>query len=212
MFLGRLESPTPIIRKMASSIALAFSMVVDPKNPLYLDDSLAGEKIDWEFGFNNSTKGSDFVSNTMEDEAASSETSTSKAGKVSGDRSNNGVDNKGKDKTKKLLRPSIIDPDEIIDPAMLGDETNSDDNDDDNLSENSDSSSNSSLQPYDLSDDDTDLKRKISQLVDVVGALRKTDDPDGVSQLPIDYFLAKEQNKCSMLLLFFLLLKNDNSP
>lgn len=49
--------------------------------------------------------------------------------------------------------------------------------------ENSDVSSDSSLPPYDLSDDDTDLKIKFSQLVDVVGALRKSDDADGVSKL-----------------------------
>ncbi|KAE8663382.1 electron transfer flavoprotein-ubiquinone oxidoreductase [Hibiscus syriacus] len=76
---------------------------------------------------------------------------------------------------------SLVDPDEIIHQATLNYESASDENDDDNASQNSDSSD-SSLQPYDLTDDDTDLKRKFSQLVDVVGALRKSDDADGVER------------------------------
>ncbi|KAM5575118.1 hypothetical protein ABKV19_014187 [Rosa sericea] len=33
----RLESPNHLVRKMASTVALVFSKVIDPKNPLYLD-------------------------------------------------------------------------------------------------------------------------------------------------------------------------------
>ncbi|PPD82250.1 hypothetical protein GOBAR_DD20807 [Gossypium barbadense] len=121
----RLESPADLVRKMASTIALVFSKVVDPKNPLYLDDSCNGETIDWEFGLTTSEKGSFGV----------------------------------KSKSKKSSEFSLVDPDEIIDPATLNYES-----------------------PYDLTDDDTDLKRKISQLVDVVGALRKSDDADGVQR------------------------------
>ena len=55
----------------------------------------------------------------------------------------------------------FVDPDEIIDPATLNNESVSDKDDDDNASENTDSLSDSSLQPYDLSNDDPDLKKKI---------------------------------------------------
>ena len=34
---------------MASAVALTFSKVVDPKNPLYLDDNCC-ENVDWDFG------------------------------------------------------------------------------------------------------------------------------------------------------------------
>ena len=94
-----------------------------------------------------------------------------------------GTGSKLKSKNKKVSEYEFVDPDEIIDPATLNYESVSDKDDNDNDSENSDISSNSSLQPYDLSDDDTDLKRKISQLVDVVGALRKPDDAEGVSHI-----------------------------
>ncbi|KAI4343658.1 hypothetical protein L6164_010980 [Bauhinia variegata] len=97
--------------------------------------------------------------------------------------SNKGTDVSVKGKKKKLLEFNVPDPDEIIDPASLNLESFSDDDDDDDSgSENSDASSDSSLQPYDLSDDDSDLKRKFSQLTDVVAALRKSDDADGVER------------------------------
>ncbi|XP_031405287.1 telomere length regulation protein TEL2 homolog isoform X2 [Punica granatum] len=178
----RLESPTDIVRKMASSIALAFSKVIDPKNPLYLDDSLKGETIDWEFGFTDSMKGKMPASHSTGRAINDAKTTSLMPAKIAGDGASIGTDKKPKDKSKILLGPKIINPDEIIDPATLGYETSSDDNASDNASESSDASTDSSLQPYDLSDDDTDLKRKISHLVDVVGALRKTDDADGVER------------------------------
>ena len=39
----------------------------------------------------------------------------------------------------------------------------------------------SSLEPYDLSDDDTDLQNNVTHLSDHADALRKPDDQDGVS-------------------------------
>ncbi|KAE8813845.1 Tyrosine/DOPA decarboxylase 5 [Hordeum vulgare] len=38
----------------------------------------------------------------------------------------------------------------------------------------------SSLEPYDLSDDDTDLQNNVTHLSDHADALRKPDDQDGV--------------------------------
>lgn len=168
---------------MASSVALVFSKVLDPKNPLYLDDSCRGENIDWEFGLVASNKGfqaSSFSTANCITEVESYDSSV--AGKELNSASDDVVDNNLKDINKKLSKFRLVDPDEIIDPAMFNDQSTSDgSDDDDNASDNSESSSDSSLQPYDLSDDDTDLKKKFTQLVDVVGALRKSDDADGVS-------------------------------
>lgn len=177
----RLESPADLVRKMASTIAFVFSKVVDPKNPLYLDESWRGESIDWEFGLTTSEKGTLSISNA---EKQTDETGTSNTLTLTKDFTHPADGGKGsnvKSKTKKYSEFSLVDPDEIIDPATLNYELASDENDDEDASENSDSSD-SSLQPYDLTDDDTDLKQKISQLVDVVGALRKSDDADGVER------------------------------
>jgi telomere length regulation protein len=51
----------------------------------------------------------------------------------------------------------------------------------DEESMNPDASSDSFLEPYDLSDDDTDLQKKFIHLTDLAAALRKSDDPDCVS-------------------------------
>lgn len=191
LLTGRLESPADLVRKMASTIALVFSKVVDPKNPLYLDDSCCnGETIDWEFGLTTSEKGSLSVSKA---EKQIDETGMSTSATLSKDLERAADGGKGsgvKSKSKKSSEFSLVDPDEIIDPATLNYESvsNENDDDDDDASENSDSCD-SSLQPYDLTDDDTDLKRKISQLVDVVGALRKSDDADGVSGLSSPFIL-----------------------
>ncbi|XP_051147882.1 uncharacterized protein LOC127263012 [Andrographis paniculata] len=176
----RLESPVYLIRKMASSVALAFSKVIDPQNPLYLDDSCQEETIDWDFGLATHNKGvlavtGDSGKKKTEERESSS---TVLSGNETVNREYNGVG-----KTSKVIKNSdfeLIDPDEVIDPATLNNEFNADENEIGYESEDSETSSNSSLQPYDLTDDDGDLKRKLSQLVDVVGALRKTDDAEGV--------------------------------
>jgi len=51
---------------MASCVALVLSKIIDPKNPLYLDDSCSGETIDWEFGFTIPKKGNMAASNCGE--------------------------------------------------------------------------------------------------------------------------------------------------
>ena len=180
---GRLESPNHLVRKMASSVALVFSRVIDPKNPLYLDDSCTGEAIDWEFGLITSkeeTLGTTDCTGKGIDVITSATRMLEKDLNYTAD---DGTGSKLKSKNKKVSEYEFVDPDEIIDPATLNYESVSDKDDNDSDSENSDISSNSSLQSYDLSDDDTDLKRKISQLVDVVGALRKPDDAEGASHL-----------------------------
>ncbi|KAK4256981.1 hypothetical protein QN277_006633 [Acacia crassicarpa] len=181
----RLESPNNLVRRMASTVALVLSKVIDPKNPLYLDDSCSGEAIDWEFGLNVPKKGTLAASNCKEKGVDETKILTTSDPDKGSDYPSNGRISMSKRGKKKLLEFNVLDPDEIIDPASLNLESDSgvDDNDvDDSGSENSYSSSDSSLQPYDLSDDDSDLKKRISQLADVVAALRKTDDSDGVER------------------------------
>ncbi|KAA8542173.1 hypothetical protein F0562_023325 [Nyssa sinensis] len=179
----RLESPAHLIRRMASSIALAFSKVIDPKNPLYLDDSCIGETIDWEFGLATAEKGSLATAHFSEKGSVEEKASSSLLPeKEFNNMTEDGMGNNVKSRKKKLSEFKLVDPDEIIDPVTLNNVSVSGEEDDDDASVDSETSSDSSLQPYDLSDDDTDLKRKFSQLVDVVGALRKSDDPDSVEK------------------------------
>ncbi|KAK6148135.1 hypothetical protein DH2020_019047 [Rehmannia glutinosa] len=179
----RLESPVYLIRKMASTIAFVFSKIIDPQNPLYLDDSCREEAIDWDFGLATPRK---VPVTTIDhgDEKTTERESSSIV--VSGEeiqkRGDNGVGNSSKARKKKESVFNLIDPDEVIDPATLNIESTFDEYESDNASENSETSSDSSLQPYDLTDDDADLKRKFTQLVDVVVALRKSDDAEGVEK------------------------------
>ncbi|KAK1359625.1 telomere length regulation protein TEL2-like [Heracleum sosnowskyi] len=179
----RLESPSHLIRKMASCVALVFSKVIDPKNPLYLDDLCPEENIDWEFGMassENNTLVTTNVSGKDTDEVGGCGALVSEKDLNT---SRDGVGKSSEDPKRKKSEFVVVDPDEVIDPAMLNNELISDEEGyDDDADEDSETSSNSSLQPYDLSDDDTDLKKNFSQLVDVIGALRKSDDADGVER------------------------------
>ncbi|GMQ01135.1 hypothetical protein CsSME_00047882 [Camellia sinensis var. sinensis] len=183
----RLENPAHLVRRMASRIALVFSKIIDPKNPLYLDDSCSGEIIDWEFGLATPAKGMPTTSQCIDKDINKVKPCSALLSKKEfNNTANSRVRNNDKAGKSKLSEFKLVDPDEIIDPATLNKELVSgeeeEEEDDDDASENSDTSSDSSLQPYDLSDDDTDLKRKLSHLVDVVGALRKSDDADGVER------------------------------
>ncbi|KAF9615848.1 hypothetical protein IFM89_026736 [Coptis chinensis] len=176
----RLESPIHLVRRMAGCVALVFSKVVDPNNPLYLDDSCTEETIDWEFGFtpdNGKSLATSPSRGKAKDKTETSPTSMSneKVGYAAFDRM------QVKNTNKNLSNFKLVDPFEIIDPATLNSEHVYDEDEDDDASETSEMSD-SSLQPYDLSDDDTHLKKKFAQLVDLVGALRKPDDPDGVER------------------------------
>ncbi|XP_010545977.1 PREDICTED: telomere length regulation protein TEL2 homolog [Tarenaya hassleriana] len=167
----RLESPTDLIRRMASSVAFVFSKVIDPKNPLCLDDTINEDTIDWEFGFKTTERTQSIESSTEKED--------------SNDLSQKNEENKKGKRSKKISEYVLVNPDEIIDLASLNCKTDSDKDDggdDDDASVNSDTSSDTSLEPYDLTDDDKDLGRKFTHLVDVVGALRKTDDADGVEK------------------------------
>lgn len=164
---------------MASSIALVFSKIIDPNNPLYLDDSCQEETIDWDFGI--ATQEVPATITVLGEEQTHERESSSSV--LSG----NEIQNSGekgvytsKSMKKKESGFTLIDPDEIIDPAELNNEYTFH-QEKDYASDDSVTSSDSSLQPYDLTDDDADLKKKFTQLVDVVGALRKSDDAEGVS-------------------------------
>ncbi|KAK9108368.1 hypothetical protein Syun_024379 [Stephania yunnanensis] len=168
----RLENPVDSIRRMASCIALVFSKVIDPENPLYLDDSFKGEPIDWDFGCSSKNELALTVSQSMLNDKEEAETCYSPA-------ANKGNHDSVRNGKKTLSK--LVDPDEIVDPVTINIEKSSDIEDDD-ASEKLETTSESSLEPYDLSDDDMDLKKNFSQLVDIVGALRKPDDPDGVEK------------------------------
>ncbi|KAG7564908.1 Telomere length regulation protein conserved domain [Arabidopsis suecica] len=176
----RLENPGDLVRKMASSIAFMFSKVIDPKNPLYLDDSFTGNAIDWEFGLQMAVGGVRSITNSMENEDGENKTSAALTEVNDSSRRNKEKKNR---KSKNISDFVLADPDEIVDLATLNCETESDKDDvDDNASVSSDNSSVTSLEPYDLMDDDKDLGKQFTHLVDVVGALRKTDDADGVEK------------------------------
>ncbi|EOA23443.1 hypothetical protein CARUB_v10016628mg [Capsella rubella] len=173
----RLENPGDLVRKMASSIAFVFSKVIDPKNPLYLDDSFTGNAIDWEFGLH--VGGVPSITTTMENEDGETNTSASLT-EVNG--SSRRDKEKKNRKSRNISEFVLADPDEIVDLATLNCETESDKDDGDDTSVSSDNSSVTSLEPYDLLDDDKDLGKQFTHLVDVVGALRKTDDAIGMEK------------------------------
>ncbi|TVU29397.1 hypothetical protein EJB05_20961 [Eragrostis curvula] len=162
----RLESPIDLIRKMASAIALTFSKVVDPKNPLYLDDNCC-ETVDWEFGI-LSAKEVNATSHGTESKSKLKASSREKKAKT--------IKQDIPDGRPKIVEIGSLDHDRMSDPAM--NEQFEEECDEESL--NVDASSDSSLEPYDLSDDDTDLQKKFSHLSDLAAALRKPDDPDGV--------------------------------
>ncbi|XP_074320411.1 uncharacterized protein LOC141657166 [Silene latifolia] len=173
----RLENPDDLVRKMACSIALVFSKIIDPKNPLFLDDSFTEEDLDWEFGLATSK---DTNQNSESQEIATpSSILEQKLEPDHGDTRIRG--NKVNTSKKRSSKYKSVDSNEV-DQITFNSELLFSEEEDDCSSEDSEGSSESSLQPYDLTDDDTDLKKKISQLVDIVGALRKTDDPDGVER------------------------------
>lgn len=172
----RLESADYMVRKMASNIALVFSKVIDPQNPLYLDDSSHEDPIDWEFGLADKERKSIVASASHSSAGNKSEPMMNEI-KHTNDRL---ISSRVKMREKKSSELRIIDPDEIVDPADLSANLWSDGDQDYSSGEESDTSSDSSLQPYDLSDDGADLKKKFTQIVDVVAALRKPDDADAV--------------------------------
>ncbi|KAH9324964.1 hypothetical protein KI387_005142, partial [Taxus chinensis] len=188
----RLESPITPVRKMASCVALVFSQVIDAKNPLFLDDeNCAEEIIDWEFGVTGIRK--EMANITTHPPAGDDDNAKINVleSQNNGDLNANGnakitslIENRrGKNSLnlrRKINELKADDPDEVIDLATLNGQDWPDE--DDNESVESENQSESSLQPYDMSDDDSDLKReKIpSQLGECVASLRKTDDPDAV--------------------------------
>ncbi|XP_020571964.1 telomere length regulation protein TEL2 homolog [Phalaenopsis equestris] len=172
----RLGSPIHLIRKMGCAIALAFSRVVDPAKPLYLDD-ICCENIDWEFGINSLTQKPE-ANGILIDNAELKNSNRFTDHACFGKKHKDVKDNGDRSKIKILeVRKNV--PDKSIESVSLNSGLVDDEVSDDE-SKHSEVSSDSSLQPYDLSDDDTDLQKKFSQLADISSALRKPDDPDGI--------------------------------
>ncbi|KAG0455403.1 hypothetical protein HPP92_024695 [Vanilla planifolia] len=140
---------------MGSSIALAFSKVVDPANPLYLEDS-CHEDMDWEFGLLSLTKeprgANENKFNNIESKNLHRDADHSGFGKKL-----KKVKDEPRYNTTKVSEVTKIVTETAASPCSR--HVNDNDSSDDE-SKNSEASSDSSLQPYDLSDDDIDLKRE----------------------------------------------------
>ncbi|CAL5057312.1 unnamed protein product [Urochloa decumbens] len=168
----RLESPIDLIRKMASAVALTFSKVVDPKNPLYLDDNCC-ENVDWEFGILSPKK----IKAPLHAVESKNKPKSRENKRNAGEKKAKAIKHDIPDTRAKIVEIKSVDHDQMSDTVMNG---QFEEEECDEESMNIDASSDSSLEPYDLSDDDTDLQKKFSHLSDLAAALRKPDDPDGV--------------------------------
>jgi len=168
----RLESPIELIRKMASAVALTFSKVVDPKNPLYLDDNCC-ENVDWEFGVLSSKE----IKAPLHAVDSENKPKSRENKRNAGEKKAKAIKSDVPDVRAKIVEIKSVDCDQVSDTVMNG-KFEEEECDEDSM--NIDASSDSSLEPYDLSDDDTDLQKKFSHLSDLAAALRKPDDPDGV--------------------------------
>lgn len=166
----RLESPIDLVRKMASAIALTFSIVVDPKNPLHLDDDCS-ENVDWAFGF-LSPKAITAPSYCVELKSKP-KPSLRESMRYGKEKKAKAIKHDTASNRAKIVEIESLDSDEMSDPAVNFENC-------DEESTNIDASSDSSLEPYDLSDDDTDLQKNFTHLSDLAAALRKPDDRDGV--------------------------------
>ncbi|KAF0929395.1 hypothetical protein E2562_021419 [Oryza meyeriana var. granulata] len=170
----RLESPIDLIRKMASAIALTFSKVVDPNNPLYLDDNCC-ENVEWDFGV---LSPKEITAPSKDAELRSKQKpSLPENKKHAAEKKAKAIKHDISDNRAKIIEIKPLDSCETSGPAMNG-HFGEEECDEEIM--NIDASSESSLEPYDLSDDDTDLQKKFTQLTDLATALRKPDDPDGV--------------------------------
>ncbi|MCO5612769.1 hypothetical protein L7F22_067039 [Adiantum nelumboides] len=159
----RLESPVHQVRLMAKKVALALSLVIDPTNPLLLDeDDKAEDLVDWE------------ALNTHEPSLNTEDKLEVRTSKES-----NFTDalNEGKKVKKAKDVSQAYDPDEVIDLRTYRFS-------DDDGSNKSDSESACSLEPYDLSDNELDLHKDKypAQLRDCAANLRKGDQPDVVEK------------------------------
>ncbi|CAN6279091.1 unnamed protein product [Urochloa humidicola] len=168
----RLESPIDLIRKMASAVALTFSKVVDPKNPLYLDDNCC-ENVDWEFGVLSPKE----IKAPLHAVESKNKPKSRENKRNAGEKKAKAIKHDVPDTRAKIIEIKSVDHDQMSDTVMNG---QFEEEECDEESRNIDASSDSSLEPYDLSDDDTDLQKKFSHLSDLAAALRKPDDPDGV--------------------------------
>ncbi|KAF8652922.1 hypothetical protein HU200_062351 [Digitaria exilis] len=168
----RLESPIDLIRKMASAIALTFSKVVDPKQPLYLDDNCC-ENVDWEFGILCPKE----IRAPLHAVESKNKLKPRENKRNAGEKKAKAIKHDVPDVRAKIVEINSIDHDQMSDTVTNGQFEEEECYEE---SMNIDASSDSSLEPYDLSDDDTDLQKKFSHLSDLAAALRKPDDPDGV--------------------------------
>ncbi|CAM6043737.1 unnamed protein product [Sphagnum compactum] len=198
----RLESPLPQVRQMAKRVALAFSLVLNPANPLFLDDGdEIGDLDDWDglhlIGNPSQTRepleqpGVAAITSSVLD---GSKFTDDKPGKAHVDPSLKAaataadVDKHERRRQIRERRERMAleedDPDAVVN---LGEDSfnNSawlDEHGGDGTESDSGSEEGSPLRPYDMSDDDSELERRKLplHLSDCITSLRKGDDPNAV--------------------------------
>ncbi|RLM93090.1 hypothetical protein C2845_PM08G09040 [Panicum miliaceum] len=161
----RLESPIELIQKMASAVALTFSKVVDPKYPLYLDDNCC-ENVDWEFGVLSPKE----IKAPLHAVESENKPKSRENKRNAGEKKAKAIKPDVPDVRAKIVEIKSVDRDQTSDTVMNG-QFEEEECDEDSM--NIDAYSDSSLEPYDLSDDDTDLQKKFSHLSDFAAAPKK---------------------------------------
>ncbi|KAJ7516652.1 hypothetical protein O6H91_22G066200 [Diphasiastrum complanatum] len=197
---ARLESPLPQVRRMAKQVALAFSVIIDPSNPLLLDDEDDIDNLkDLEDHKTEGVKKTKLKASvasfgSVGDEVSRSGEIRNKFPSQNGEQQHEPVACDDVDETglkqarirrkerKERLALEEDDPDAIVNLAAITYNSGSDEDSEDSMETYNESES--SLQPYDMSDDDADLERAKfpSQLSQCAADLRKGDNPDAVEK------------------------------
>lgn len=174
MLADRLESPISHVRDMAARVAFAFSLSIDPEKPLWIDDSDKGrDLLEWKSllpAARSESRKENLVHNPN---FPASDSLAREPNKMRGRQSGN--------ERQKAVDVQEDDPDAVVNYA--GDDIEN--WRDDDVAGSSDAESESSLQPYDMLDDEGDLERGNYpvQLMECAMNLRKGDNADAVSVL-----------------------------
>ncbi|KAG0631011.1 hypothetical protein M758_1G220500 [Ceratodon purpureus] len=194
---NRLDSPLPLVREMSKRVALAFSLAINPAKPLLLDDEDQVKDLDnWDYLSLEAVVGSKEEHRTGT--AHSNEVALTLA---KGDMGSNkpladaaptdfGVDSEHRERRRQRrerrekMALEEDDPDAVVNLGQVDSWLAEAEGSAADSSSDIDSDTEGSLQPYDMSDDESELeKRKLpSQLRECAASLRKPDDPDAVEK------------------------------
>ncbi|XP_024364658.1 uncharacterized protein [Physcomitrium patens] len=198
---NRLDSPLPLIRDMSKRLALTFSLAINPAKPLLLDDEDEVKDLDdWDdlsvrAVDSSKEKRQSSITRSTGDVPGSSKEDVDSIKPVTGfavpsvSGFNHDADRHERQMLRRQRREKMAleedDPDAVVnlgqvDAAWLeeaeGEATDS--------SSDLDSDTDGSLQPYDMSDGESELERRKLplQLRECAANLRKSDDPDAVEK------------------------------